>query len=137
MSYIKNSDNKSTTTVNTNNVAPNANCDGKVKTNLDSETRIDSNSRTCVVSIQNGETQRCGIITPVNCDTRSNSSNRIQNCDSPRSSNNSVQKFNAPHNDVEKPTMYRCSACGVIQEGGDTPPKSCLKCDNEKFYRVK
>jgi hypothetical protein len=33
--------------------------------------------------------------------------------------------------------MYRCSACGVVQEGGENPPESCVKCDNSKFYRVK
>lgn len=50
-------------------------------------------------------------------------------CDKPRSA--------GKNKNTEKLNMYRCSCCGVIQEGGDTPPKSCVKCDNEKFYRIK
>ncbi|MFA6867271.1 MAG: hypothetical protein WCR54_07120 [Clostridia bacterium] len=43
-----------------------------------------------------------------------------------------------PTEPVKSKTLYRCSNCGVIHEcDGDTPPRSCLKCDNNKFYKVK
>ncbi|NLL55702.1 MAG: hypothetical protein GX242_00610 [Clostridiales bacterium] len=35
-----------------------------------------------------------------------------------------------------RPSLYRCSVCGVVHEGNDSP-KNCLKCDNDRFYKVK
>lgn len=50
-------------------------------------------------------------------------------CDSRSASKTAIE--------AQKATMYRCSACGVVQESGGNPPSACVKCDNEKFYRVK
>lgn len=59
---------------------------------------------------------------------------------------NAINNYGSPYesdtpsnlNTIEtpKPTYYRCSVCGVIHEG-DSAPKNCLKCDNDKFYKVK
>ena len=32
---------------------------------------------------------------------------------------------------------YKCTVCGVLHDGKDGAPKSCIKCDNDKFYKVK
>ena len=31
---------------------------------------------------------------------------------------------------------YKCSMCGVLHDGRNGMPTSCLKCDNDKFYKV-
>lgn len=31
---------------------------------------------------------------------------------------------------------YKCSACGVIHDGTEGAPKTCMKCDNDKFYKI-
>ncbi len=30
---------------------------------------------------------------------------------------------------------YKCSVCGIVQEG-DSAPAVCPKCDNDKFYKI-
>ncbi|HOO22775.1 MAG TPA: hypothetical protein PKY53_03745 [Clostridia bacterium] len=54
------------------------------------------------------------------------------------------EKFGSPYETeapaprpAAKPALYRCSVCGVVHEGGENPPKNCLKCDNDRFYRVR
>ena len=43
-----------------------------------------------------------------------------------------------PINNVKKKTLYRCTNCGIVHEcDNDKPPKSCLKCDNDRFDKVK
>ncbi|MBR1746839.1 MAG: hypothetical protein IJ735_01345 [Clostridia bacterium] len=39
-------------------------------------------------------------------------------------------------NDGKKTVYYKCSVCGVLHEGADGAPKSCMKCDNDKFYKI-
>lgn len=110
MPIISNKNNKSTTTVkNLNNVAPNANCDGKVKTNLYATPNI---------------TQRGNI-------TAMDNYGSAYATDIPNVTVNATETAQVP------PTLYRCSVCGVIHEGGDTAPKNCVKCDNDRFYKVK
>jgi rubrerythrin len=125
--FINSNNNNGTIVKNPKPFAPNQKNDGKVRTNLDVAT---NSERTCVGSIMNNETQRAGILYP-ETEARSGSSNRVESYHS--ASDNNV----AHGNDVEKPALYRCSVCGVIQEGGENPPRSCPKCDNEKFYRLK
>ena len=31
---------------------------------------------------------------------------------------------------------YKCTVCGVMHDGKDGAPKSCMKCDNDKFFKV-
>jgi len=35
-----------------------------------------------------------------------------------------------------KIVYYKCSVCGFLHEAKDGEPKSCVKCDNDKFYKV-
>lgn len=43
----------------------------------------------------------------------------------------------SPKNGTNESKMYyKCSACGVIHESVDGAPKYCVKCDNDKFYKV-
>lgn len=40
-------------------------------------------------------------------------------------------------NGQKAPTFfYKCTVCGVLHDGKDGEPKSCVKCDNDKFYKV-
>ena len=41
-------------------------------------------------------------------------------------------------NEGKKPKtfFYKCSVCGVLHDGKDGEPKSCVKCDNDKFYKA-
>lgn len=31
---------------------------------------------------------------------------------------------------------YKCTVCGMTHDGSDGAPKNCVKCDNDKFYKV-
>lgn len=39
--------------------------------------------------------------------------------------------------DNKKKTFYRCTNCGIVHETDGTPPDFCLKCDNDRFYKIK
>lgn len=107
MPTISNKDNKSTTSVNNlNNVAPPPKADGKVRTNLYATANI---------------TQKGNL-------NALNNYGSPYETDMPESKNANIE--------TPKPNMYRCSVCGVVHEGNDTP-KNCLKCDNDRFYKVK
>ena len=45
---------------------------------------------------------------------------------------NNTEKENNPG----KVLFYKCSVCGVLHDGKEGAPKSCVKCDNDKFYKV-
>ena len=36
---------------------------------------------------------------------------------------------------AEKPSVYRCTSCGVTMQSNGTP-KVCTKCDNAHFFKV-
>ncbi len=42
----------------------------------------------------------------------------------------SIQNENVNH------IYYKCSICGVLHDSADGVPKTCIKCDNDKFYKI-
>ncbi|HKL73588.1 MAG TPA: hypothetical protein VJ903_01715 [Clostridia bacterium] len=109
MPTISYKDNKSATTLqNINNVAPPKKTDGKVKTNLDATPNITQRGNYNALN---------NYGSPYESDTPSDTKSCVDT--SPRT------------------VLYRCSVCGVVHESNDIAPKSCLKCDNDKFYKVK
>lgn len=45
-------------------------------------------------------------------------------------------KTETPQSGLDGRIYYKCSACGVIHDGTQGAPKACVKCDNDKFYKV-
>ena len=31
---------------------------------------------------------------------------------------------------------YKCTVCGVLHDAKEGEPKSCVKCDNDKFFKI-
>lgn len=47
-----------------------------------------------------------------------------------------TERTDAEKNRRDNHIYYKCSACGVMHDGADGAPKTCVKCDNDKFYKV-